>query len=188
MFAPEGEKNSLINNEEQGLLDFEHRPAVASTASPTVPLEGVPTPDDDTEPVENKSQDEQNPCSNSSGAIDDVMHRMSDPNDFKGRGVNIHVAPVLGAGCMESPGYFHHIPFVFEITEKSYFNGKISRDPDGMATIVTSELSPFLDILPHVSIIVEMNPRHLSPRHGFTNRLPRKGNDMTIPRVGILDE
>jgi len=61
MFAPEGEKDSLINNEEQGLLDFEHRPAVASTASPTVPLEVGPTPDDDAEPVENKDQDEQNP-------------------------------------------------------------------------------------------------------------------------------
>jgi len=154
MFAPEGEKNSLINNEEQGLLDFEHRPAVASTASPTVPLEGVPTPDDDTEPVENKSQDEQNPCSNSSGAIDDVMHRMSDPNDFKGRGVNIHVAPVFGTGGSEYPHYFDHIPFVFEISERPYLDGEISRDPDSMAAIVASELRPFLYILPHVSIIV----------------------------------
>ena len=115
-----------------------------------------------------------------------MMHRMSDPDDFQGRGVDIHVAAVLGAGCIECPDDFHHIPLVFEIAEKTYFHGQISWDPDGMAAVVTVELCPFLDILPHVGIIVEMNPRHLSAHHGFTNRLPLEGDHMAIPCVGIL--
>src|SRR5512147_92083 len=128
----------------------------------------MPASDDRADSMENKGDSEQNPSKDSARGVDDMMHRMSDPNDFEGRGVDIHVTTVLRADCIECPDYFHHIPFVFEIPEKTYFRNEISRDPDGMASVVTVELCPFLDISPHIGIIVQMNPRHFSAAHGFT--------------------
>ncbi len=81
--------------------------------------------DDRADSMESKGNSEQNRSKDTARRVDDMMHRMSDPNDFQGRGVDIHVATVLGTGCIKSPNYFHHIPFVFEIAEKSDFLSQI---------------------------------------------------------------
>ena len=153
-----------------------------------VALEGMAPSNDDADSMESESHGQQEPRKDGARGVEDMTHRMSDPNDFKGRGVDVHVATMFGAGCMESPDYFDHIPFVFEISENPYFHGEISRDPDGMAAVVASEWGPFLDILPHVGIIIEMNPRHVPTHHSFTNRLAGKGHHMAIPCAGIFHQ
>ena len=149
-------------------------------------LEGVAAPDDCAESMESKSHGQQKQSHDCTRGVECLAHWVSDTDDIKGRGVNIHVASVLGAGRMEGSDYVYHVSFMFEIAEVAYFHGKIRRDPDSMAAIVAPELGPFLDILPHVGVIVEVNPGHFSVAHGFTNRLSLESNHVAIPCVGIL--
>ena len=86
----------------------------------------MPASDDRVDLMESKGDSEKNPGKDSARGVDDMMHRMSDPNDFQGRGVDIHVATVLRADCIECSDYFHHIPFVFEIAEKTYSRNQIN--------------------------------------------------------------
>ncbi len=86
----------------------------------------MPASDIRADSMESEGDSEQHPSKESARGVDDMMHRMSDPNDFESRGVDIHVATVLRADCVECPDYFHYIPFVFEIAEKTYFRDEIN--------------------------------------------------------------
>ena len=88
-------------------------------------LESMPASHDGTDAMESKGYRQEEPSKGGSRGVKSVMHRVSNPNDLKDRGVNIHVAAVLGAGGIESPDDFHHIPLVFEIAEELYFLGQI---------------------------------------------------------------
>jgi len=127
-------------------------------------VRSVPSPDNGSGLMESGTTASQEPANMAREVCEDMMHRMSGPNDLQGPSMDIHVAAVLGTGCIECPDDSHHIPFVLEVAAKSVFSWPdLAGDPDGMAAVVTVELCPFLDILPHVGHHREMNPRYASP-------------------------